>query len=310
MTRTRTRTGALLLTASLFLTACAGPSTSVNPDPPSPTTPPTAPPSEPPVPAGPVLTRLADTLTDAPADTTNGKYQYTERRTWYRDIIGPPGPTGWPLRVRFEQLWRTDDATNGRHLSVQTTANGCAPDEGDTRWADSTAHQFNEPTPRTPAELRAYLLAVAGDRTGPEHIIGGVAMLYERYAPTRPVRTAILRLLAKQPGLLVQTGVVDRAQRPGIDVILPHTDQSGVPQHDILTIDPTSGVLLAAHTTITGPIPPQDPDRGPDVQKIITADADSYRLYIDNRRTPSTRTPAAGCHHPAALPSALDLTGP
>ncbi|WP_431895997.1 hypothetical protein [Micromonospora haikouensis] len=299
---TRTRTGALLLTASLFLTACAGPSADVNPAPPSPTTPPN---STPPVPAGPVLTRLADTLGDAPADTTKGDYQYVERRTWYRDVIGPPGPTGWPERVRIDQLWRTDDAADGRQISVHIDSGSCIPDGDDSRWTGQTGDRFDQPPPRQPAALRTRLLAAAGPgETGPEHIVGGVAMLYERHAPTRPVRAAVLRLLAAQPGLLAQTGVTDRVGRPGMDVILPHTDRSGVPRRDILTIDATSGVLLAAHSTITGPIPPQDPRLGPDTTDAIIADAAGHRLYVDSRRTPDTRTPAAGCQHPTLRPGA------
>ncbi|MFI9643496.1 hypothetical protein ACIG87_26175 [Micromonospora sp. NPDC051925] len=299
---TRTRTGALLLTASLLLTACAGPSDGVNPDPPSPTT---SPNSTPPVPAGPVLTRLADTLGDAPADTTSGDYQYVERRTWYRDVIGPPGPTGWPERVRADQLWRTDDAADGRQISVHVDSGSCIPDGGDSSWTGQTGDRFDQPPPRQPAALRTYLLIAAGPgETRPQDIVGGIAMLYERHAPTRPVRAAVLRLLAAQPGLLAQTGVTDRVQRPGMDVILPYTDRSGVPRRDILTIDEHSGVLLAAHSTITGPIPPQDPRLGPDTTDVIVADAASYRLYVDSRRTPDTHTPAAGCQHPTLRPGA------
>ncbi|BCL14629.1 hypothetical protein GCM10017556_23680 [Micromonospora sagamiensis] len=272
----------------------------MNPDPLLPTTPRN---STPPVAAGPVLTRLADTLTDAPADTTSGDYQYVERRTWYRDITGPPGPMGWLERVRIDQLWRTGDAANGRQVSVHIGASSCTPDGGDSSWTGRTGDRFDQPPPRKPADLRAHLLTAAGlDETGPEHIVAGVAMLYERHALTRPVRAAILRLLAQQPGLLVQTGVTDRVERPGVDVILPYTGRSGVPRRDILTIDATNGVLLAAHTAITGPIPPQDPSLGPDPNDMIIAEAYGYRLYVDSRRTPDTRTPAAGCQHPAARP--------
>ncbi|MFI6163010.1 hypothetical protein ACIA59_24050 [Micromonospora haikouensis] len=298
----RARTGALLLTASLLLTACAGPSDGVNPDPPSPTTPPN---STPLVPAGPVLTRLANTLGDAPADTTNGDYQYVERRTWYHDIIGPPGPTGWPERVRIDQLWRTDDAADGRQISVQLDSGSCTPDGGDSSWTGQTGDRFDQPPPRQPAALRTHLLIAGGPgETRPQDIVGGIAMLYERHVLTRPVRAAVLRLLAAQPGLLAQTGVTDRVQRPGVDVILPYTDRSGVPRRDILTVDATSGVLLAARSTITGPIPPQDPRLGPDTTDVIVADAASYRLYVDSRRTPDTHTPAAGCQHPTLGPGA------
>ncbi|WBB78532.1 hypothetical protein O7606_20225 [Micromonospora sp. WMMD882] len=193
-----------------------------------------------------MLTRLADTLTDAPADTTRGDYQYVEQRTWYRDIIGPPRPTGWPEKVRVNQLWRTDDAADGRQVSVHIDADSCTPDSGDNSWTGRAGDRFDQPPPRRPAALRAHLLAAAGPGdTGPQHIVGGIAILYERHAPTRPARAAILRLLAQQPGLLAQTGVTDRVHRPGVNVIVPYTDHSGVPRHDILTIDATNGVLLA-----------------------------------------------------------------
>ncbi|WP_431893347.1 hypothetical protein [Micromonospora haikouensis] len=297
---TRNRIGVLLLTSPLLLMACSGPPVDVHPAPSAPTTPRS---STPPVPAGPVLTRLADTLTDAPADTTRGDYQYIERRTWYRDIIGPPGPTGWPERVRIDQLWRTDDADDGRQVSVHTGTGGCIPDGGDDSWAGGAGDRFDQPPPRQPATLRTRLLAAAGPgETGPEHIVGGVAMLYERHAPTRMVRATVLRLLAEQPGLLAQTGVTDRVQRPGVDVILPYTDRAGVPRRDILTIDATSGVLLAAHSIITGPIPPQDPRLEPHAADVIIAEAAGYRLYVDSRRTPNTHTPAAGCQHPTSRP--------
>ncbi|MEU7618787.1 hypothetical protein AB0B27_22200 [Micromonospora rifamycinica] len=297
---TRTRTGATLLALPLLLTACAGPPVEVKPVPPSPTSPPS---STPPIPAGPVLTRLADTLGDAPADTTSGRYQYIERRTWYRQIIGPPGPNGWPERVRIDQLWRTDDAADGRLVSVDVDGGRCTPDGGSGSWAGRTGDPFDQPPPRQPAALRTRLLMAAGPgETRPQDIVGGIAMLYERHAPTRPVRTAILRLLAAQPGILAQTGVTDRVGRPGVDVILPYTSRTGVPRHDILTIDDRSGVLLAAYSVITGPIPPQDPHLGPDFAEMIIADAAGYRLYVDSRRTPNTRTPSAGCQHPTLQP--------
>ncbi|QDY11144.1 hypothetical protein FJK98_31695 [Micromonospora sp. HM134] len=300
---TRTRTGATLLAVSLLLAACAGPSVDVNPDPPAPMSPPS---SAPPVPAGPVLTRLAATLGDAPADTTLGAYQYVERRTWYQQIIGPPGPTGWPERVRVDQLWRTDDGAEGRLVSVHLDAHGCIPDDGGSgSWAGRAGDRFDQPPPRQPDALRVHLL-IAGrpEEDRPQDIVGGVAMLYERHAPTRPVRAAVLRLLAQQPGLLAQAGVTDRGQRPGMDLILPYTDRSGVPRRDILTIDAHSGVLLAARGAITGPIPSQDPRLGPDYPALIIAEAANYRLYVDSRRTPDTRTPAAGCQHPALRPGA------
>lgn len=297
---TRTRTGALLLSALLLLAACAEPTAGVNADP---SVPMTTPNSAPPIAAGPVLTRLADTLADAPADTTSGAYQYVERRTWYRRIIGTPGPNGWPERVRIDQLWRTDDAASGRQVSVHVAADGCTPDGGEASWTGRARDPFDQPPPSKPAELRARLLSAAGPgEHEPEHIVGGVAMLYERQALARPVRAAVVRLLAGQPGLLVRTGVTDRVQRPGMDVILPYTDRSGVPRRDVLTIDATTGVLLAAFSTIAGPIPPQDPSLGPDAREAIIAEADSYRLYVDSRRTPDTHTPAAGCEHPAAKP--------
>jgi hypothetical protein len=297
---TRTRTGAVLLSTLLLLAACAGPTAGINADPSFPMTTPN---SAPPVPAGPVLIRLADTLADAPADTTAGGYQYVERRTWHRAIIGPPGPDGWPARVRIDQLWHTDDAASGRQVSVHIAAEGCTPDGGESSWTGRAADPFDRPPPSTPADLLAHLLAAAGpEQPRSEHIVGGVAMLYERQAVARPVRAALLRLLAAQPGLLVRTGVTDRIHRPGMDVILPYTDQAGVPRRDILTIDATTGVLLAAFTTIAGPIPPQDPQLGHDAREAIIAEADSYRLYVDSRRTPDTRTPEAGCEHPAAKP--------
>ncbi|MDG4784995.1 hypothetical protein O7626_03445 [Micromonospora sp. WMMD1102] len=297
---TQARTGALLLSALVLLAACAESSAGVDAHPSVPMKTPT---SAPPVPAGPVLTRLADTLADAPADTTTGGYQYVERRTWYRTIIGPPGPDGWPARVRIDQLWRTDDAASGRQVSMHVAAEGCSPDGGESSWTGRSTDPFDRPPPSNPADLLAHLLTATGpEQPRPEHIVGGVAMLYERQALARPVRAALLRLLAAQPGLLVRTGVTDRIHRPGMDVILPYTDQAGVPRRDILTIDATTGVLLAAVSTIAGAIPPQDPQLGADAREAILAEADSYRLYVDSRRTPDTRTPAAGCQHPAAKP--------
>ncbi|MEU9510892.1 hypothetical protein AB0D32_31970 [Micromonospora sp. NPDC048170] len=245
---------------------------------------------------------MADRLSDAPADTTSGAYQYVERRTWYRDIIGPPGPAGWPERIRFDQLWRTDNADSGRQISVHVATDGCTPYDGDSSWTRrSPADPFDQPPLRSPAGLRAHLLLAGGpEDLLPQHIVGGIAMLYERQALTRPVRAAVLRLLAEQPGLLVRAGVTDRLHRSGLDVILPYTDGSGVPRRDILTIDASTGVLLAAYSTITGPIRTLDPRMGPDGEAVMLAEAASYRLYIDSRRTPTTRVPAAGCQHPAA----------
>src|SRR5437773_3440567 len=60
----------------------------------------------------------------------------------------------------------------------------------------------------------------------------------------KPVRAAMLRILAEQPGILARQGATDRLGRTGVLVSLPYVDAQGV-------TDRKSTRLNSSHITIS-----------------------------------------------------------
>ncbi|MEV6925564.1 CU044_5270 family protein [Dactylosporangium sp. NPDC051485] len=254
-----------------------------------------------PVPARPVLLALADRLADAPADTAPGAYSYIETRSW-ANVNGLTGPIGSSMTfvqvVHYQQLWR-DGHGNGR-MTVMDETSGCEIESGSGSWSGNQQREFFGPPAVTdPVKLRQQLLAGSGPSSpGSEGVslTGGVAGTAERETLRRPVRAAMLQLLADIPGLLVRQPVTDRAGRPGIDVILPYLAEQSTPTEHTLTFDPATGVLLASSYRLTGPSASSGSAQTDQNIAMFRASFDNaYRLYLTSTFTPTSSAPAPAC---------------
>jgi len=231
-------------------------------------------------------------LGPAPADASRGPYSYLESRQWGNQAF-PDAGGRLPPSVQRIQWWRTV-AGAGRSVTWDETDGSCRQEGGDTRTSggmDGPAG-IDGRIAADPAGLRRQLLAGSlPEERSPRHLVSAIRYLPDWAYLDRTVRATILRLLAELPGLQPLTRVTDRAGRAAVRVAVRDTDTMGTVLDIVLLLHPTSGHLLAGYDEIVGKPASQDP--------MYLASLHGYRLYLDQRRTPSTEQPAAGCARPA-----------
>jgi hypothetical protein len=202
-------------------------------------------------PAGNYLRQLAASLTDAPVDQHTGKYAYRHMKAWGGAVM--TSPEGYVRSyVEDVQTWRAADGSGlqrTRQFAAQYPDEASrrywqkvAPSEGGTGSHDLNLppdSNYDPPPPVRPAAMARYLRADGGTAD----VLGNIAHVYEKYAVLRPVRAAILAVLAEQKGLLWRGKVTDRAGRPGVAVTF---DDSAAHQEQVLLVfDPHTGELIA-----------------------------------------------------------------
>ena len=258
------------------------------------------------IPARPVLLAMADRLVEAPADITSGTYSYVETRSWanVNVLTTPADRNTFVQEVHYQQLWR-DRRSNGRVIVMDETS-GCDIEGGS---GPRPPDFFGPPAVTDPVKLRRQLLAAGGPGSpGSEGtaITGGVAGAAEQETLRRPVRAAMLRLLADIPGLLVRQPVTDQAGRPGIDVILPYLAEQRTPIEHTLTFAPDTGVLLASSYRLTGPSASSSSTQADENIAMFRASFDNaYRLYLTSTFTPTSSAPPPACVPVTRTPSPL-----
>ena len=211
------------------------------------------------------LRALADTIQAAPADRQAGRYTYHHLRRWILDTTGTPAPlpNSAAMVALDHHRWVAEDGS-GVEIAVeigpdyQLTA--AHPDHRSTdaefaghlpvRAVHPAGHMGSPiagPLATDPAGLARQLeFDLMPD--GPADTLTAVDMLYSTHHPTRPVRAAVLRVLAGVPGLAYHPVAGDRLGRRGIAISL---DRRNVRYS--LIIDPSTGDLLAAEQRLTGP---------------------------------------------------------
>ena len=253
------------------------------------------------LPAKPVLLDLAGRLTDTPADQTSGGYLHTTRVNIYRDITYPQtNGAESPLVVMAHQLWRSPAGDKGRELSARYDNGRCTPGD-DSTWNDKRYQERFRPRVTADINRLRSLLSSGAGRTPakPVDVLAGIAAAYEDDVIEKPVRAAMLQILADQPGLYARTAATDELGRTGILLGLPYVDAQGVKADYHLLLDPRTGTLLSTHETITPPLPATfDPLLGADAAMSVIASHDGTRLYLHNRYTPDTTATPVGCASP------------
>jgi hypothetical protein len=203
------------------------------------------------------------------------------------------------LRWLLHELWRSPDGSRGRQLATPYDNGSCTPGD-DSTWNDNRYHVSFRP--HAPANidvkrLRALLVSGAGrDPAKPVDVLAGIAGTYEEDVAEKPVRAAMLRILAEQPGIVAREGATDQLGRTGVLVSLPYVDAQGVTSQHHLLLERSTGLLISAYETITGPLPTSfDPRLGPDAASGIIASHDGTRLYLESRYTDDAAGTAVGC---------------
>ncbi|GAA4471741.1 hypothetical protein GCM10023170_090540 [Phytohabitans houttuyneae] len=238
---------------------------------------------------------FAGRLRPAASDVSRGPYSYLETRQWGHQAF-PDGDGRLPPSVQRIQWWRSL-AGAGRQVTWDETDGGCRQDGGDTR----TSGGMEGPAgiagriAADPDRLRRQLMAGSlPQERRPRHVVSVIMYLPDWGYLDRSARTTIVRLLAEQPGLQPLTGVTDRAGRPAVRVAVRDTDSLGTVLDVVLLLHPVSGQLLASYDEVVGAAANTDPN--------YLTNLHGYRLYLDQRRTPTTQQPAAGCAGPATTP--------
>ncbi|MDI1461069.1 hypothetical protein QEZ54_08845 [Catellatospora sp. KI3] len=241
--------------------------------------------------SGPLID-VADVLVAAPSDATRGRYYYLQVEQWSRsdaEIVG----------FRRE-VWLTDDGGLIRseqrlpgqpavsfdmaRIGVPGTFDGVKPhrNTGDPAEVESFIERHGRP-PGNPTELAKI---IDGDNDGqpltdpcppacgltirPIVFFDAVTSLYRKTYLDLPARTALLRLVAVQPGITFLGEVTDRGGRKAIGVAVA---EGGV--RVSLLFDRNTGFLLASERSV--------PDHG----------LDDYTLYLTLDRRDS-QTPTNG----------------
>ncbi|MFC7762697.1 hypothetical protein ACFQY4_35105 [Catellatospora bangladeshensis] len=246
----------------------------------------------PPTDASGPLIAVADLLVAAPSDATHGRYYYLQVEEWSRadaEIIG----------FRRED-WRTDDGGLIRsqqrlpgqpaasfdmaRIGVPGTFAGVTPkrDTGDPAEMESFIERHGRPS-GNPTELAKIIdndnggqpLAdpcppSCGLTIRPIVFFDAVTGLYRETYLDLPARTALLRLVAVQPGITFLGEVTDRAGRKAIGVAVT---EGGI--RFCLLFDRKTGFLLASERGVPGYV------------------LDDYTLYLTLDRRDS-QTPTSG----------------
>jgi len=195
---------------------------------------------------GDVLADLAAAAGAQPALTRTARttYAYVKTVTWQLDPQ-LPGRTG-PSRVlpTLSEKWTAPDGA-GRVITVTATRKGSST-------AD-TAVPAGEALPAlsTNQAMLSRSLALGAPATdGAARRLIGFAQLASRRPISPRVESAILRLLARIPGLTDAGTVTDRDGRPGIAVSLAL--DTGVDTDYTLIFDERTGMLLGEEETLIG----------------------------------------------------------
>lgn len=182
-------------------------------------------------------------------DTGTGRYSYVELRSWHLWTAVDGQRVTSEVVPQQTRTWRASDGS-GR---IETA----------TLRASATSYRTEDYGPGELAALWPAGSLSSDDRTlaaqlasghpatnGPAERLVAVQDAYQQM-PLRPdVRAALLRYLARTPGLEVTGNVADRAGRLGLAFSL-ESDYSGLPTRYTLIIDPGNGRLLGSEEMLT-----------------------------------------------------------
>jgi len=197
-----------------------------------------------------VLNAIATRAAVLPDDTGSGRYARMDSESWalWTRVDGER-VTSEVVPVRTT-VWTAADGS-GRLVS-RRDGPGRDADSTDKTLAAGERH-FMWPLgslSTDEAELAHQLEESHPVGNGPAERLVAVTDLVREQPLAPQVRAAVLRYLARTPGLTVDGIVTDRAGRRGLAVHLD-TTMSGLPERRTLIIDPDDGRVLGAETLLT-----------------------------------------------------------
>ncbi|MEO6858525.1 MAG: CU044_5270 family protein [Solirubrobacteraceae bacterium] len=188
-----------------------------------------------------IILRLAKTAARQPLPPTasGGSYAYVKTVGWYLDSAIGGGTVTSQVVPQVSQSWLRPNGS-GRQVNVT----GGRVDDFTVRSGPSLFVLSTNPT------VLARQLAVGHPASnGPaEKLVAFTDTARQQPIPP-PAEAAILRLLARIPGLINSGTVIDRAGRPGIAISLDSA-YSGAPTRYTLIFDPHTGKLLGEDDTV------------------------------------------------------------
>lgn len=197
-----------------------------------------------------LLEEVASRTSRLPDDVGTGTYAKTELETWslWTSVDGDRTTS-----VVVPQESTTWVAADGSGREVTTTS---VPGQPATREASSFSAGERAtlwPLGQVADDVDA-LTAQLGqghpfDHEPAERLVA-VQDLYREQPLDPQERAAVLRFLARTPGLALSGSATDRAGRPGLAVHLD-TDHGGLPTRMTMVIDERTGRLLGSETTLT-----------------------------------------------------------
>lgn len=184
-----------------------------------------------------VLLRLADEADHEPAPVS-GRIHYQELQSWSLSTrVDGRQVTSRVVPSNIES-WISNDGSGrivtDRDGTVDTQTFGPG---GGSQMYDIAALSLD------PTVLATQLAVGHPTEVGPVEALVEVTDLWRQQTPDPALQSAILRVLAANPGLVDQGNVVDRAGRPGVAVGID-SDYSGLPTRYSLILDPATGNVL------------------------------------------------------------------
>lgn len=197
-----------------------------------------------------VLNAIAVRTAALPDDTGSGRYARMETEGWalwtrvdgdqVTSEVVPQRSTVWAAR---DGSGRVVTRRDGPGSDTSTTDRALAPGERSFMWPLGSLSSDD-------AELARQLEQGHPVENGRAERLVAVMDLAAEQPLAPPVRAAVLRYLARTPGLAVDGIVADRAGRRGVAVHVD-TTMSGLPERRTLIVDPNDGRILGAETLLT-----------------------------------------------------------
>ena len=197
-----------------------------------------------------VLSAIAARAAAPPDDTGSGRYARMENEGWALWTRVDGGQVTSEVVPQRSTVWVAPDGSgrvvtrrDGPGTDTSTTDQALAPGDRTLMWPLGSLSSDD-------AELARQLEKNHPVANGPAERLVAVADLAAEQPLAPPVRAAVLRYLARTPGLAVDGIVADRAGRRGVAVHVD-TTMSGLPERRTLIVDPDDGRILGAETLLT-----------------------------------------------------------
>ncbi len=197
-----------------------------------------------------VLNAIAARAAALPDDIGNGRYARMESEGWalwtrvegdqVASEVVPQRSTVWAAR---DGSGRVVSRRDGPGTDTSTTDRDLPRGERSFMWALGSLSSND-------AELARQLELGHPVGNGPAERLVAITDLAAEQPLAPPVRAAVLRYLARTPGLAVAGIVADRAGRRGVAVYID-TTMSGLPERRTLIVDPDDGQVLGSETLLT-----------------------------------------------------------